>query len=152
MTSEFYRNIVIATDGSENTQKAVSYGIEIARLSGATVHAVYIVDTSSFSSIPMSSDGGWEAMFEILRKEGERAVSAVKYQGEAAGVDVREVVWEGNPSNAIIEFAENNNVDLVVMGTLGKTGLDRFLLGSVAEKVVRSSTVPVMVVRSGETS
>jgi nucleotide-binding universal stress UspA family protein len=152
MTSEFYRNIVIATDGSENTQKAVSYGIEIARLSGATVHAVYIVDTSSFSSIPMSSDGGWEAMFEILRKEGERAVSAVKYQGEAAGVDVREVVWEGNPSNAIIEFAENNNVDLVVMGTLGKTGLDRFLLGSVAEKVVRGSKVPVMVVRSGETS
>ncbi|MDY9928053.1 MAG: universal stress protein [Methanosarcina sp.] len=152
MTSEFYRNIVIATDGSENTQRAISYGIEIAKLSGAIVHALYVVDTSSFSSIPMSSDGGWEAMFEILRKEGERAVSAVKYQGEAAGVEVREVVWEGNPSNVIIEFSENNNIDLVVMGTLGKTGLDRFLLGSVAEKVVRSSTVPVMVVRSGETS
>jgi nucleotide-binding universal stress UspA family protein len=152
MTSEFYRNIVIATDGSENTQRAISYGIEIAKLSGATVHALYVVDTSAFSSIPMSSDGGWEAMFEILKKEGERAVSAVKYQGEAAGVDVREVVWEGNPSNVILEFAENNNVDLVVMGTLGKTGLDRFLLGSVAEKVVRGSTVPVMVVRSGETS
>ncbi|MCC4769059.1 universal stress protein [Methanosarcina sp. DH2] len=152
MTSEFYRNIVIATDGSENTQRAISYGIEIAKLSGAIVHALYVVDTSSFSSIPMSSDGGWEAMFEILRKEGERAVSAVKYQGEAAGVEIREVVWEGNPSNVIIEFSENNNIDLVVMGTLGKTGLDRFLLGSVAEKVVRSSTVPVMVVRSGETS
>ena len=152
MTSEFYRNIVIATDGSENTQRAISYGIEIAKLSGAIVHALYVVDTSSFSSIPMSSDGGWEAMFEILRKEGERAVSAVKYQVEAAGVEVREVVWEGNPSNVIIEFSENNNIDLVVMGTLGKTGLDRFLLGSVAEKVVRSSTVPVMVVRSGETS
>jgi nucleotide-binding universal stress UspA family protein len=152
MTSEFYRNIVIATDGSENTQKAISYGIEIAKLSGAIVHALYVVDTSSFSSIPMSSDGGWEAMFEILRKEGERAVSAVKYQGEAAGVEVREVVWEGNPSNVILEFAEDNDVDLIVMGTLGKTGLDRFLLGSVAEKVVRGSTVPVMVVRSGEKS
>ncbi|AKB77059.1 Universal stress protein [Methanosarcina horonobensis HB-1 = JCM 15518] len=152
MTSEFYRNIVIATDGSENTQRAISYGIEIAKLSGATVHALYVVDTSAFSSIPMSSDGGWEAMYEILRKEGERAVSAVKYQGEAAGVEVREIVWEGNPSNVIIEFTENNNADLVVMGTLGKTGLDRFLLGSVAEKVVRSSKVPVMVVRSGEKS
>jgi len=152
MTSEFYRNIVIATDGSENTQRAISYGIEIAKLSGAAVHALYVVDTSAFSSIPMSSDGGWEAMYEILRKEGERAVSAIKYQGEAAGVEIREVVWEGNPSNVIIEFSENNNIDLVVMGTLGKTGLDRFLLGSVAEKVVRSSKVPVMVVRSGETS
>ena len=48
MTSEFYRNIVIATDGSENSQRAISYGIEIAKLSGATVHALYVVDTSSF--------------------------------------------------------------------------------------------------------
>ena len=150
MTSEFYRNIVIATDGSENTQKAVSYGIEIAKLSGATVHALYVVDTSSFSSIPM--DAGWESMYEILKKEGEKAVSEVNKQGKAAGVDVREIIEDGHPSSTIIEFAENNNVDLVVLGTLGKTGLDRFLLGSVAEKVVRGSKVPVMVVRSGETS
>lgn len=152
MTSEFYRNIVIATDGSENTQKAISYGIEIAKLSGATVHALYVVDISSFSSIPMSSEGGWEAMYEILKTEGEKAVYVVKNQGEAAGVDVREVVLEGHPTNEIIGFAENNNIDLIVLGTLGKTGLDRFLLGSVAEKVVRSSKVPVMVVRSGEES
>ncbi|KKG15437.1 universal stress protein [Methanosarcina sp. 2.H.T.1A.6] len=150
MTSEFYRNIVIATDGSENTRKAISYGIEIAKLSGATVHALYVVDTSSFSSIPM--DAGWEAMYEILKKEGEKAVSEVKRQGEIAGVDVKEVLEEGHPSNAILEFAENNNADLVIMGTLGKTGLDRFLMGSVAEKVVRGSKVPVMVVRSVETS
>jgi nucleotide-binding universal stress UspA family protein len=152
MNSEFYRNIVIATDGSENTQKAISYGIEIAKLSGAIVHALYVVDTSSFSSIPMSTEGGWEAMYEILKTEGDKAVSAVKSQGEAAGVEVREVVLEGHPVNEIIEFAENNEIDLIVLGTLGKTGLDRFLLGSVAEKVVRSSQVPVMVVRSGEIS
>ena len=150
MTSDFYRNIVIATDGSENSQKAISYGIEIAKLSGATVHALYVVDTSSFSSIPM--DAGWEAMYEILRKEGEKAISEVKERGEASGVEVREVIWEGHPSNEIIDFAENNNADLIVMGTLGKTGLDRFLMGSVAEKVVRGSKVPVLVVRSEEQS
>ncbi|HOW13422.1 MAG: universal stress protein [Methanosarcina sp.] len=150
MKSEFYRNIVIATDGSENTRKAISYGIEIAKLSGATVHALYVVDTSSFSSIPMSTEGGWEAMYEVLKTEGKKAVSAVKSEGEASGVDVREVVLEGHPINEIIEFAEKNKADLIVMGTLGKTGLDRFLLGSVAEKVVRGSKVPVMVVRSGE--
>ncbi len=148
MTNEFYRNMVIATDGSENTQRAISYGIEIAKLSGATVHALYVVDTSSFSSIPM--DAGWEEMYEILRKEGEKAVFEVKESGEAAGVEVREVLWEGHPSTEIINFAENNDIDLIVMGTLGKTGLDRFLLGSVAEKVVRNSKVPVLVVRGGE--
>jgi nucleotide-binding universal stress UspA family protein len=150
MANEFYRNIVIATDGSENTQRAISYGIEIAKLSGATVHALYVVDTSSFSAMPM--DAGWEEMYEIMKKEGEKAVYDIKERGEAAGVEVREVLWEGHPSTEIINFAEKNDIDLIVMGTLGKTGLDRFLLGSVAEKVVRNSKVPVLVVRSEEES
>jgi nucleotide-binding universal stress UspA family protein len=150
MTSEFYRNILIATDGSKNTQRAISYGIEIAKLSGATIHALYVVDTSSFSSIPM--DAGWEAMYAILRGEGEKAVFEVKELGEAAGTEVREVILEGHPSSEIINFADNNNIDLIVMGTLGKTGLDRFLMGSVAEKVVRNSKVPVLVVRGEEQS
>jgi nucleotide-binding universal stress UspA family protein len=150
MANEFYRNIVIATDGSENTQRAISYGIEIAKLSGATVHALYVVDTSSFSAMPM--DAGWEEMYEIMKKEGEKAVYDIKERGEAAGVEVREVLWEGHPSTEIINFAEKNDIDLIVMGTLGKTGLDRFLLGSVAEKVVRNSKVPVLVVRSEEQS
>ncbi len=146
MTSEFYRNIVIATDGSENSDRAISYGIEIAKMSGATVHALYVVDTSSFSSIPM--DAGWEAMYEILKSEGNKAISYVKETGENTGVEVKEIIKEGHPSNEIIDFAENNNVDLIVMGTHGKSGIDRFLLGSVAEKVVRNSKIPVMVVRS----
>lgn len=150
MADEFYRNIVIATDGSENTQRAISYGIEIAKLSGATVHALYVVDTSSFSAIPM--DAGWESMYEILRKEGEKAVFEVKERGEAAGVEVREILLEGHPSSEIVDFAEDNNADLIVIGTLGKTGLDRFLMGSVAEKVIRSSKIPVLVVRSEEQS
>ncbi|MDD2615044.1 MAG: universal stress protein [Methanosarcina sp.] len=146
MISELYRNIVIATDGSENSQRAISQGIEIAKLSGATVHALYVVDSTSFSSIPM--DAGWEAMYEILRGEGEKAIFEVKERGEASGVEVREVLLEGHPSNEIINFAEKNNADLIVVGTLGKTGLDRFLMGSVAEKIVRGSKVPVLVVRS----
>lgn len=148
MMSEFYKNILIATDGSENTCRAVTYGIEIAKLSGATVHAIYVVDTSSFSSVPM--DAGWEAMYQILKKEGEKAVSKVKEIGESSGVIVEEVLFEGHPSDEIINFAKENEIDLIVMGTLGKSGIDRFLLGSVAEKVVRNSSVPVMVVRSGE--
>ncbi len=147
MTSEFYRNIVIATDGSENTQKAISYGIKIAKISGATVHALYVVDTSSLSQ---SWTAGWETMYEILKNGGQKAISQVKEYGETSGIEVKEVLLEGHPSSEIIDFAENNGIDLIVMGTLGKTGLDRFLMGSVAEKVVRNSKVPVMVVRSEE--
>ena len=150
MMSEVYRNIVIATDGSENTLRAISYGIELAKLSGATVHALYVIDMTSFSSIPM--DAGWEEMYNILREEGEKAISVVKERGKVSGVEVREMILEGHPNNEIIDFAEKNNVDLIVVGTLGKTGLDRFLMGSVADKVVRGSKVPVLVVRSEKQS
>jgi nucleotide-binding universal stress UspA family protein len=150
MTSEFYRNIVIATDGSEYSKRAISYGIELAKISGATVHALYVVDTTS--SISQSWTVGKGSIYEILKKEGEKAISEVKEREEASGVEVKEVLLEGHPSNEIIDFAENNNIDLIVMGTLGKTGLDRFMMGSVAEKVVRGSKVPVLVVRGEEQS
>ena len=150
MKREFYRNIVIATDGSENTRRAISYGIEIAKLSGAAVHALYVVNSS-----PIISENwtiGRKNIYNIIRSEGEKAVSEIKKIGEASGVEVREVILDGYPSNEIMDFAENNNIDLIVMGTLGKTGLDRLLIGSVAEKVVRASKVPVMVVRGEEQS
>lgn len=149
MTSDFCRSIVIATDGSENTQKAISYGIKLAKLSGATVHALHVVDTSS---VTQSWTVGREIMNEVLKEDGLKAISKVKKYGETLDIEVNEVLLEGHPSSEIIKFAENNGIDLIVMGTLGKTGIDRFLMGSVAEKVVRQSKVPVLVVRSKERS
>jgi nucleotide-binding universal stress UspA family protein len=145
MKSEMYKKILIATDGSEPNKKAISYGIELAKLSEAKVYAVFVVDTASFASIPM--DTGWEMMYELLQKEGTDATRLVEDDAKAFGVDVESAVIEGHPSHEIIEFAENNDIDLIVMGTLGKSGLDRFLLGSVAEKVSRNAKVPVLVVR-----
>jgi nucleotide-binding universal stress UspA family protein len=145
MTSDFFQNIVIATDGSENTQKAISFGIKLAKLSEAKIHALHVVDTSSFAQ---SWTAGKETLHDILIKDGQKATSKVKKCGEASGVEVKEILLEGHPSNEIINFAEKNDIDLIVMGTLGKTGLDRFLMGSVAEKVVRNSKIPVLVVRA----
>ena len=145
MKSEIYKKILIATDGSEPNKKAISYGIELAKLSEAKVYAVFVVDTASFASIPM--DTGWEMMYELLQKEGTDATRLVEDDAKALGVDVESAVIEGHPSHEIIEFAENNDIDLIVMGTLGKSGLDKFLLGSVAEKVSRNAKVPVLVVR-----
>lgn len=144
MTSDFCQNIVIATDGSENSLKAISYGIKLAKLSGATIYALHVVDTYSLSQ---SWTAGRETMYENLKEDGQKATLKVKEYAEAAGVKVKEILLEGHPSKEIIDFAEKNNIDMIVMGTLGKTGLDRFLMGSVAEKVVRNSKVPVLVVR-----
>lgn len=145
MSSELYQRILIATDGSEPNKKAVTYGVELARLSGAKVNVAYVVDTAAFASVPM--DAGWEMMYELLQKEGNEAIQQIVDDAKASGIDIEGSLLEGHPSHEIIEFAQNNEIDVIVLGTLGKGGLDRFLLGSVAEKVTRNSKVPVLVVR-----
>lgn len=147
MSSDLYRNIVIATDGSENSRRAIFYGIEIAKLSGATVHVLYVVDTPS--TISETWTAGKEMIREMMINDGKKVMSKIMKILEDSGVEAKEVLLEGHPSDEIINFAENNSMDLIVMGTLGKTGLERFLMGSVAEKVVRYSKVPALVVRNG---
>jgi nucleotide-binding universal stress UspA family protein len=88
---------------------------------------------------------------EHFRSEGQIATGFVEDAAKAASVEVESVLLEGHPADEIIKFAEQNDIEMIVMGTLGKTGLDRFLLGSVAENVIRHSKVPVLVVR-GESS
>lgn len=144
MTAEL-KKIFIATDGSEQNRRAIEYGIELAKIAGGKIFVGYVVDTAAFASIPM--DAGWEMMYELMETEAKEAVQKVEVLAKQAGVEVETVVLEGHPSNEIIEFAQKNGIDVIVMGTLGKSGLDRFLLGSVAEKVTRNSTVPVLVVK-----
>ncbi len=145
MKSEIFKNIVIATDGSENSVNAVKHAIEVARISEAKLTAVFVVDTGAFTSIPVDMAMG--NMYEILKKEGDEAVKQVEELAEAEDLEIESFNIEGHPAEEIIKISENVSADLVVMGTLGKSGLDRFLLGSVAEKVSRTSKIPVMIVR-----
>jgi len=145
MASKFYEKILIATDGSEYTKNAVDYGIDFAKSTGAKLFAIYVVDTAAFASIPM--DAAWESMYELLKQEGDLAIKYVAERAEAEGLEVEGNLIEGHPADEIIRYSEKNSISIIVMGTLGKSGLDRFLLGSVAEKVVRNSKIPVLVVR-----
>lgn len=79
-------------------------------------------------------------MEENVRIEGEEAIAYVENAGRAANVEIEPIILEGNPVNEIVDFAEKNDIDLIVLGTYGKTGIQRFLIGSVAENVVRYST------------
>jgi nucleotide-binding universal stress UspA family protein len=147
--AELFKKILIATDGSKRTQNAVQTGLEIARVHKSKVYAVYVVDTVTFTSVPM--DVTWENMYQLLKEEGEEAVGRVKAEA-SPGVEVETHVLEGNPALEITKFAKDNDCDLIVVGTLGKSGIDRILLGSVAEKVVRIAPCPVLVIRSQKQS
>lgn len=146
MKSNLYKNILIATDGSNYSAKTVEHGIEIAKMLGSRVFTIYVVDTGAFASIPM--DMAWENIYEMLRSEGEKATNFVKEKGREEDIDVECIIIDGHPAEEIVNFSENNSIDLIIMGTLGKSGLDRFLLGSIAEKVLRNAKVPVIIIRS----
>ncbi|WP_235270062.1 universal stress protein [Methanosarcina mazei] len=140
-----FKKIMIATDGSVCSRMATNHAIEIARLSGGTVYAVYVVSTDYFSSMAVDLD--WERMREVLKKEGVQAVNYVAGTGEMGGVKVEPVLLEGHPAAELIRYSREEKMDIIVMGSLGKTGLDRLLLGSVAENMVRHSKIPVLVVK-----
>jgi nucleotide-binding universal stress UspA family protein len=145
MKSELFQKIVLATDGSEYSANVVKYAIELAKISEAKIYAIYVVDTGVFTSIPM--DVAWTNMYELLKQEGNVATNQVESEAMAADIEVESITVEGHPAEEIIKLAEDKSADIIVMGTLGKSGLDRFLLGSVAEKVSRTSKIPVMIVR-----
>jgi nucleotide-binding universal stress UspA family protein len=157
MNSSIFRKIMIATDGSDCSMLAADKGIELARLSGSTVYAVYVVSTADLFSIDgdysssMGVNPNWvpiyEVMYEALKKQGQQAVNYVKGLGERKEIDVETVLLEGHPADELIRYAEGERMDIVIMGTVGKTGLDRLLMGSVTGNVARHSKVPVMVVR-----
>ncbi|MFB6089716.1 MAG: universal stress protein [Halobellus sp.] len=141
-----YDRILVPTDGSTATEGAVDHAVELAEQYDATLYALYVVDTGAYSSLEMGS----EIVAEALHEEGETAVEEVADAARAAGVDVETAVKDGIAHRVIVDHAAENAVDLIVMGTHGRTGVGRFLLGSVAEKVVRSADVPVMTVRAPE--
>lgn len=125
--------------------------MKLAKLMGAKVYALYVLDKNAYVppvlETPIHLGSKWNVMEEMLRQEGEDAIQYAKKVAEDMEIDYEGVVVEGDPAHAILEFAEQNEVDMIIMGTLGKGGVERFLLGSVADKVVKHSKVSVFVVK-----
>ncbi len=145
MGSESYKRILVATDGSENVKNAIDWSVELARATGAQLFAVYVIPNVNIGFA--SRGASWAESFkEHMEEEGCSATQYVDGAAKKAGVEVESTILEGNPTDTILEYAENNGIDLIVMGTLGKTGIKRFLLGSVAENIVRHFTKQVLVV------
>ena len=108
------------------------------------MYALYVIDTRAL--ITVNGMPAPENIYMILQDEGRNAVQQVK--DAAVGLDVEPVVLNGHPSSVIVKFAKENDVDLIVTGTLGKSGIEELLLGSVADGVIRHAPCPVLVVKS----
>lgn len=146
-----FEHILIPTDGSDPSRKAARKGIDMAAVHGATVHLMYAMEPiplGGFTAGPEPASAEHSSVVEKQREEGQEAIDDVASYATEVGVDVVEAIEGGRPSEAIVEYVEDEGIDLVVMGTHGRSGAGRLMLGSVAEKVVRRSPVPVMTVKA----
>jgi nucleotide-binding universal stress UspA family protein len=141
--TEIYQKIVIATDGSEKNLSAVIEGLMITRATGAKLQIIYVIDTKALTTGVIEES--YAGMYDSLREEGDQALEQAK---ELAGdLDVETSLLTGKPATEIARFVKDHGADLLVIGTQGKTGLGKLILGSVAETIVRTSPCSVLVVR-----
>lgn len=143
-----FQHILVAIDGSKISGQALEAAIEEARVWKATVHAIYVVETGLFSSLPM--DSTWEIMYSMLENEGNRALATAREMAERSGVKIETLMKQGHAGNEIVRAAADLGADLVVVGSHGKSEVDRLLLGSISSFVVSNSGKTVMVVRPSQ--
>ena len=146
-----YERILVPTDGSDVAEVAVGHAVDLAERYGATIHALYVVDIDAVNlglgteQVDRIRQGKFGEM-EELEEKATAATGVVADAARERGVDVVEEIRVGQPHRVITAYAAEADVDLVVIGSHGRAGVRRALLGSVTERVLRSTDRPVLVV------
>ncbi|ADQ67836.1 universal stress protein uspa-like protein [Halogeometricum borinquense DSM 11551] len=142
-----YNSILVPTDGSDGTKKALEHAIEIATLSDATIHVLSVVDRRLYLA---AGEEQKDELQDSLHEDAVTAVNEVATTVREADVECTTAVRDGVPYRCILDYADEHDVDAVVMGTHGRTGRDKLAsLGSVTERVVQNTSRPVLVVSIG---
>jgi nucleotide-binding universal stress UspA family protein len=141
---DMYDRILFPTDGSDVVAPVFEYALDVATAHDATVHVLNVADTTQDSVTRIGGD-----VIDVFETEGERIVAETAERARERGVSVVPDVVQGQPSEAIVAYAEKYDIDLVVMPTHGRKGLERMLVGSVTERVVTAADVPVLTVNPG---
>lgn len=137
-----YDRILLPTDGSRSNNPAVEQALGLAAETGAELHVLFVVE--ELPHAPELMDGEFE---ERLRAIGRDTIAEIRGRADAAGITTETALRDGTPDRAIVEYANEEGIDLIIMGTHGRRGLERYLLGSVTERVVRRAETPVLTVR-----
>ena len=141
-----YQKILIPVDGSVFSDEALAKGCEFAKDAGSAVTILFVKDRAAYLQMAVNTDP--DDVDSILAEESDRVLSKASETAESLGVSCETVSVEGNPDRTIAELAEN--CDLVVMGTAGRTGIRKMLMGSVTQYVIANTECPVMAVKIKE--
>ncbi|MFZ3149123.1 MAG: universal stress protein [Methanothrix sp.] len=143
------KKIMIATDGSDTSKKAAMIGIDIAHRANGSVTAVYVMDILRLAHLPgyATMPGLKEKVIGLMQEEGQQATQFVEDHARILGVPCHKIVVQGSPGEELLKISQSLGMDMLIMGSLGRTGVEKILLGSVAEKVVLQSPIPVLLVK-----
>ena len=143
-----FKRILVPTDFSTASRLALDYAIDLSTRYGASIDLLHVIDTpADVTTYPDGFFAGLPALREQLHEEAERQLVLVAQICGAANVPFSTHLSTGRAAPTIVQQAADKDVDIVVMGTHGRSGLEHFLLGSVAERVIRSAPCPVLTVR-----
>lgn len=143
-----FKHILVPVDGSSTALVAVSKAAGLAKAFGSEVTAVYVLDPYPFTGVGADFAYGQAQYLSAATAEANTSLEAVKQLMEDAGVPVKTLVGEGHAVHeGIVRVAENVGADLIVMGSHGRRGLEKLVLGSVAQRVLSAARMPVLVVR-----
>jgi len=141
-----YDQLLFPTDGSDGANAVFDHVLDIAAAHGSTVHVLHVADTNRDSVTRVGGD-----VVDALEREGEEVVREAADRAEKRGVGTVIEVLQGEPYNTIVDYADSRGVDLIALPTQGRSGLERFLLGSTADRILRHAGVPVLTLRPDET-
>lgn len=139
-----FDRILVPTDGSDPAQPAVDMALDLADTHDGTLHVLFIVDQPTAVSGTGEGFSGLDNLLDSLETEGHEVTETVADRGSERNIETTTAVRRGNPRDDILAYANDHDIDLIVMGTHGRTGVKRALLGSVTEDVVRHAEMPVL--------
>lgn len=145
-----FKHILLATDGSEVSERAAQIAVDMARTHGARLTALYVVDPYPYLGIGESNPLGFQSYMAAAHEHATQAharVAALCSQGGTPVALQARISEDLTAAEGIVQLARDEGADLIVMGSHGRTGLARFMVGSVTTKVLATSTVPVLIVR-----
>lgn len=137
-----YSEILVPTDGGTSSDIAIEHAVYLARQCDGRVHGLFVVDSGPLESVA----GGYPEAVSEIERLGEDAVERVEEVGDEQGVETTTSVLRGTAHQTIAEYVDENDIDAVVMGTHSREGVNRHLIGSVTERVIRAVDVPVVAV------
>ena len=139
------RKILVPTDGSDYSVRAAEYGVDIAKMLSAQIVVVYVIDQVVIDQISKATER--DSVERELKENGQRYVNYVLSLAQKEGVKSSSLLVKGTPYEQIVHLARELSIDLIVMGTYGRRGTERVLIGSVAQRVIEYAPCPVLVIK-----